>query len=214
MEQSQKQIIEILKQGGIGIFPTDTIYGLVGRALLPETVERIYKVRKRQPDKPFIILISSIDDLKLFGININNLDPSPALPPRRGEGVNSAAFPYKVEGVSRKILKKYWPGPVSIILPCPEEGFEYLHRGTKNLAFRLPDKNDLIKILKQTGPLVAPSANPEGLILAKTIKEAEKYFGQQVDFYFDAGRMESEPSTLIKIENNKIEVIRQGAAKL
>ncbi|MFA4872033.1 MAG: L-threonylcarbamoyladenylate synthase [Patescibacteria group bacterium] len=187
-ENKSEEIINILKNGGIGILPTDTIYGLVGRALLPRTVEKIYKVRRRQPDKPFIILINSIADLKLFNIKINKK--------------------------TRTILKKYWPGPVSIILPCPEKGFEYLHRGTKTLAFRLSDKNDLIKILKQTGPLVAPSANPEGLEPAKTIKQAKKYFNNQVDFYFDAGAMESEPSTLIRIENGKIEILRQGAIKI
>ncbi|MBI5765819.1 L-threonylcarbamoyladenylate synthase [Candidatus Falkowbacteria bacterium] len=268
-ENKSEEIINILKDGGIGILPTDTIYGLVGRALDPETVERIYEVRKRRPDKPFIILISSIADLKLFNIKINKK--------------------------TKTILKKYWPGPVSIILPCSDEKFYYLHRGTKTLAFRLPlpsrsraelnartcshssalvppwrdsllpvahgdplmkgrgvlgfsspftggSRSDgqeraerelmnatlgafsvaqerlgggnLIKILKQTGPLVAPSANPEGLEPAKTVKQAKKYFNNQVDFYFDVGRMESAPSTLIKIVDDKIEVLREGAVKI
>ena len=63
-----QKIIKILKNSGIGVLPTDTIYGLVGRALDKKTVERIYKVRKRNPKKPLIILISSLSDLKLFGV--------------------------------------------------------------------------------------------------------------------------------------------------
>jgi len=65
-----KKIIKILKEGGIGVLPTDTIYGLVGSALNKETVEMIYKIRKREKTKPFIILISSPKDLKIFEIKI------------------------------------------------------------------------------------------------------------------------------------------------
>ena len=65
-----KRIIKILKEGGIGVLPTDTIYGLVGLALNKKTVDRIYRVRKREKTKPFIILISNVKDLELFNIKI------------------------------------------------------------------------------------------------------------------------------------------------
>lgn len=183
-----KEAIKILKSGGIGVIPTDTIYGLVGQALKPKTVQRIYQVRQRRPDKPFIILIGLLGDLKKFNVEIN-----PA---------------------TRRIIKKYWPGPVSIILPCPLKKFKYLHRGTNTLAFRLPAQKDLISLLKQTGPLVAPSANPEGREPAKIIKEAKKYFTDKIDFYLAAGRLQSSPSTLIKINQGKIEVLREGTVKI
>ncbi|MEI6288738.1 MAG: Sua5/YciO/YrdC/YwlC family protein, partial [bacterium] len=105
MQLNRNQIIKILKNGGIGIMPTDTIYGLVGQALNKKTVERIYKVRRRSPDKPLIILISSTNDLKLFGI--------------------------RLQKETEDILARCWPGAVSIILPCEYKKFEYLHRGTK-----------------------------------------------------------------------------------
>jgi len=174
-----------LSSGGVAVIPTDTIYGIVGRALNPKTVERIYKIKKRRPDKPFIVLIAEIGDLEQFGI--------------------------KITPKTTEILNKYLPGQVSIILDCPNSDLEYLHRGTNSLAFRLPDKEDLQELIKQTGPLVAPSANPEGETPASTIDEAKNYFGDQIDFYQDAGELKSEPSTLIKITNNKIEVLRQGA---
>lgn len=181
-------VVEILKKGGIGILPTDTIYGVVGRALEPKAVERIYQLRERNPSKPMIILIGRIKDLKLFEIEI--------------------------EKKTKKILKKYWPGKVSIILPCPNKKFAYLHRGTNSLAFRWPDKPDLVEILKQVGPMVAPSANPEGESPAKTIDEAKKYFGQRVDFYLDEGELTSLSSTLISVEEGKIAVKREGAVKI
>src|SRR3989338_11017033 len=96
-------IVTILKQGGIGVLPTDTIYGLVGSALSQRAVKRIYKVRKRNPKKPFIILISSIKDLSHFGI--------------------------RLDVKTRKFLENLWPGPVSVILACTDKQFFCLHRG-------------------------------------------------------------------------------------
>lgn len=179
------KIVDILNKEGVGVLPTDTLYGLAGQALSQKAVEKIYKIKKRASNKPFIILISSIKDLALFKVKIDEKDSN--------------------------ILEKYWPGKVSVILPCGEEKFSYLHRGTNALAFRLPDKKELIDILEETGPLVAPSANLEGEKPATTIEEAKKYFGKDIDFYLDEGILESPPSTLIKITDENIEVLRKGA---
>ena len=180
---TRKSILaEKLKKGEIAIIPTDTIYGLSTNALLKDSVEKIYCIKGRAPEKPMIVLISKISDLALFKIEIDNN--------------------------TKKILKKVWPGKVSIILPCPNKKFHYLHRGTGSLAFRLPTKNDLVRLLKITGPLVSTSANPEGLPPAKTITEAKKYFGDSINLYVDEGPLESAPSTLIKIEDGKINILR------
>lgn len=195
---SKNQLVKILKGGGIGVMPTDTIYGLVGQALDPKTVSRIYKVRKRSPEKPFIILIPSLASLELFGVKLGDYE--------------------------KKFLKKYWPGEVSVILPCKPDILKYLHRGTNTLAFRLPVKESVLEILKKTGPLVAPSANPEGLPPANNLKEAKKYFGEislpltkgevrsglGIDFYYGRGELTSPASTLVRLERNKFDILRQG----
>lgn len=173
--------VEKLKTGLIGVIATDTIYGLVGQALNPAAVERIYEVKKRRPEKPFIILISSIDDLKLFDVTLNEAD----IPK----------------------LREYWPGPVSVILPCPHERFHYLHRGTDSLAFRLPGHKLLQEFLSKTGPLVAPSANPEGQPLAENLAEARSYFGEGADFYL-SGKVSGKASRLIRLAKGKAEVLR------
>ncbi len=164
-----KKIIEILKHDGIGVMPTDTIYGLVGSAFSKEAVRRIYKIKKRNKKKKSIVLISSLKDLEKFKIKINK--------------------------EQAKILEKFWPGKVSIIV--------------SDTAFRLPAKKSLIKILKQAGPLVAPSANPEGLEPAKNMVQARGYFGDKVDFYLPGGTLKGESSILIKInKKGEIEVLR------
>lgn len=188
-KKNKKEIISILLAGGIGVFPTDTIYGLVGSALDKKTVERIYALRERDLKKPMIILISSMDDLEKFGVKMNSKQ--------------------------KKILEKFWPGKVSVIFNCPLKKFEYLHRSEKTLAFRFPNDKNLIEVLKKTGPLFAPSANLAGKKPAETYLEAKKYFGNRADFYVDSGKLKSIQSTLIRLDvSGNITVIREGAVKI
>ena len=163
----------LLRQGKIGVLPTDTVYGVVASALDPVALERVYRVKSRMPVKPPIILIASVEDLTLFGVS-----PTAA---------------------QRVVLDTYWPGQVSIVLPCDDERFAYLHRGAKSLAFRLPALPWLRAFLSESGPLMAPSANLEGQPPATTIAEARNYFGDGVDFYIDGGVLVGRPSTIIRL---------------
>lgn len=182
----KEQIIEILTMGGVGVLPTDTLYGLVGSAFSSDAVDKIYDLKQRDPRKPLIVLIASIEDIERFGV-IMSVD-------------------------LEAILKSYWPGPYSIILPTIDEEFEYLSRGTDSIAFRLPDDQELLDILAATGPLVAPSANIEGKPPAKTVSDARKYFGDNADFYFDGGELDGNPSTVIRFDGDEPEIIREGGA--
>jgi L-threonylcarbamoyladenylate synthase len=181
---------EALKKGGVAFVPTDTLYGLVASALDKKAVERIYKIRGRDKGKPCIVLISSFADLKKFGVSIS------------------------IE--QKKFLESIWPGKVSVILPCTARKFQYLHRGTKTIAFRMigPKNKNLFKILESVGPLIAPSANPQGLPPARKRSEGRKYFGKSVDAYVCVGTKISKPSTLIEYKNNKLKVLREGAVKI
>ncbi|KND48143.1 MAG: tRNA threonylcarbamoyl adenosine modification protein, Sua5/YciO/YrdC/YwlC family [Parcubacteria bacterium C7867-006] len=179
--------IEALNTGGVGVFPTDTLYGLVARALDIDAVNRVYKLKNRSDGKPFIILISSIDDLSILKISIDEK--------------------------TKTFLSTVWPGLVSVILPCEDNGLSYLHSGM-DLAIRLPNNEILINLIKETGPIVAPSANPEGLKPASNINEAKEYFGDNVEFYVDGGILDGEPSTLLSIKDGEIKVLRQGRFKI
>lgn len=176
-------IVEI-KKGAVGILPTDTLYGIVGRAESKKVVKKIYFIKKRNLKKPLIILIGSFSDLKRFGI--------------------------RLEEKTKIFLSQIWPGKVSVILPCESKKFAYLHCQTNSLAFRWPDKKNLVELIKKTGPLVAPSANPEGKPPAETIAEAKKYFKQAVDFYVAGGKLKGAPSTIVEIKKGKINLIREG----
>lgn len=187
--QDTEKVIELLKLGKVGVMPTDTIYGIVGSALSPQTVEEIYTLRSRDLSKPLIILISSLDDLKRFDIVLTK--------------------------EQKDFLNKIWPNPISVILPCPKEKFSYLHRGKKSLAFRLPKDTGLLDILKKAGPLVAPSANFAGEKYAETVAQAKKYFTDKVSFYIDKGKLQSKPSTIVRLYKDGTRIIlRQGSFKI
>lgn len=235
-------IVEILRAGGVGVLPTDTIYGLVGSALKPKTVERIYRLRKRNRKKPMIILIGSMRDLSRFGVrpdrktmrflraiwlrqkqHTNILENvgmlfcdgkysrvcSPKLK-RRRESENSA----KLENSAKQGLGRQ-ARPVSVILSLNPKRytlnakFKYLHRGTKSLAFRLPRPYWLRKLVASIGPLVAPSANSEGKPPARTIREAERYFKDRVNFYVNGGMLRGQPSRLIQVVGGKLKTLRK-----
>lgn len=181
-------LVELIRQGKIGVLPTDTLYGIHASIKHPNSIERIYTLRGRSLTKPFIILISKIDDISNLGITIDNQ--------------TSAA------------IAKIWPNKVSLVLPTNDPKLKYLHRGNNSLAFRMPNKPDLLSLIEKTGPIVSTSVNPEGEAPALTIDEAKKYFADKLDFYVDVGKLESAPSTVITFKKGKIEVLRQGACKI
>ena len=158
--------------GGIAIARTDTLYGILGRANDIEAVERMYRLKTRTPSKPPIVLIASIDQL------YDTFDDT------------VIAF-----------LQSQWPGPKSIILPTSNAP-EWIHRGTHSVAYRLPDAPELAELIRQTGPLIAPSANPEGKTPAATTQEAIGYFGDNVDIYVDSGTVPAAiaPSQLLRYD--------------
>ncbi|MBI4272747.1 threonylcarbamoyl-AMP synthase [Candidatus Uhrbacteria bacterium] len=182
------KIASILKEGGVGVLPTDTLYGIVGSTRIPQVVKRIYEIRKRDQKKPCIVLIASLKSLEEFGIHI-----SPA---------------------RKKTLQKLWPGPVSVIFPCRLKKYQYLHRGTKTLAFRMPADERLRKLLQRTGPLVAPSANIAGKPPARSLLQAKFYFKNALDFYVAGEKQKNQSSTLISFKGKKIEIKRKGVSQI
>lgn len=172
-DKNNQKIVELLQSGAIGIIRTDTLYGIVACAGNEEAVQRVYELKGRDDDKSPIVLIS--DSSQLFDT------PS---------------------DVDKTILDKHWPGKVSIIL-ASQLAPMWIRRGNDSVAYRLPADEELRKLLEQTGPLIAPSANPQGLSPAMSVSEAVEYFGESVDFYVDEGPVEdSHPSMLLRVNEN------------
>jgi L-threonylcarbamoyladenylate synthase len=181
-----QEVIVSLKNSGVVIVPTDTIYGIICRAMDKRAVNKLYKIKQRDAKKPCIILVTNLDQIKSFGVDIPDF--------------------------KKDFMYQYWPGAVSIIMPCSNKKYEYLHRGIGSIAFRMIGKKsrNLYRIINEVGPILAPSANPEGLPPATCENKAKRYFGDSVDAYLAGGTRKSEPSTLVKYTGSKIKILRQG----
>jgi L-threonylcarbamoyladenylate synthase len=178
------EVVRLLKSGGVGFMPSDTIYGLSCRALDKKAVERLHRIKGRDKKKPFIVLISDTTQLKELGVISTEI---------------AAAL-------------RYWPGPLTIISEA-EEAPSWLHRGTRSLAVRQPDNQEVLELMKRAGPLISTSANEAGQKPIDSTTKAQKIFGKKLDFYVDAGVIKNKPSTIIRKNNYKFEVIRRGAIK-
>ncbi|NTW14640.1 MAG: threonylcarbamoyl-AMP synthase [Candidatus Moranbacteria bacterium] len=174
-----------VRKGEAGVIPTDTLYGLVASAMDSAAVEKVYRIRSRENGKPCIVLLSDTSDLGRFGIVPN-------------------------DGMLRT-LGSVWPGEVSVVLPHDRKEWSHLHRGTGTIAFRVPKNADLRGFLREAGPVVAPSANPAGKNPATTVDEAVRYFGSRCGFFVDGGRLSGLPSTVVRIKDGALQVLRQGS---
>ena len=177
---------QLKKTGAVGIIPTDTVYGLVACAADQAAVERLYELKKRT-GKPGTIIAANLEQLESLGLKHRYL----------------------------KAVEQFWPGAVSVVIPVSNPELAYLHQGKLSLAVRLPKQADLQALLAQTGPLLTSSANPPDQPTAVNIEQAKTYFNDSVDFYEDGGDLsERQASTVIRIVDDAIEVLRQGSVKV
>jgi L-threonylcarbamoyladenylate synthase len=181
-EGFDNEIIRLLKAGGVGLLPTDTIYGLSCVALDKPAVEKVHRIKQRDKTKPFVVLISHIEQLNDLGIITT--DAAPAL--------------------------RYWPGRLTLICVA-EKAPDWLQMGTRTLAVRQPDHDRLRDLIDKTGPIISTSANLSGGRPAASVKQARGYFGDKLDFYVDSGELEGQPSTIVKSSFKGLEVVRPGA---
>jgi L-threonylcarbamoyladenylate synthase len=177
---------QLHEAGAVGVIPTDTVYGVVARAADSQAVQRLYALKSRE-NKPGTLIAASIEQLEELGFKHRYL----------------------------KAVEQFWPGAVSVVIPVSAPELKYLHQGKLSLAVRIPDDKELLKLLGKTGPLLTSSANTPGDPPANTAAEAERYFGDKVDFYVNGGDLSGrQPSTVIRILDDAIEVLRQGSVPI
>lgn len=178
------EVAKIIKDGGVVISPTDTVYGILANAFNADAVCRIYKIKGREKDKPFLILLENEKDFKLF---------------------SDIPIP--------EIVKKNIPGELTFIMPLAKNlkyNFDFLK---STVAIRIPKDDYMRLILKETPPIVAPSANLSGEGVIYDGNKIVEIFKDKVDLIVNAGLIEKKlPSTLYDSINKKI--LRQGEVYL
>ncbi len=184
--------IEILKNGGIIIFPTDTAFGIGCRIDDEKAVERLFEIRRRPHEKATPVLISSVAMAKDYVLEI----------------------PQEVE---EKLIKKYWPGAVTIVLPAKTKKVPGLVRGGGNtIGIRMPNNQTILSIIKGVGvPILGPSANFHGEKTPYAFSELNPDLVRLVD-YVVKGETNSvgKASTVIDCSVTPWKIIREGAVKI
>lgn len=188
-EQIQKAI-KILQNGGVGIFPTDTVYGVGCRLDDEKALERLFKLRNRPEEKAVLAVVDSIEMAEKY-VTIS-------------------------EEVHAKLIAKYWPGGLTIVLPCDTEKVPSLARGGGiTLGVRQTNNPVLLELIKGIGvPLVAPSANFAGDPTPKIFNEISKELINLVDFAIDLPSGGSMASTVIDASVSPWKILRQGAVEV
>ncbi len=175
--------VEALKSKKLVCIPTDTIYGLSANAFEKDLLKKASELKGRK--SPFILLMDSIN--KVRGI----LSEIPV-----------SFLKLKSEGLI--------PGPITVLLRVRVK-IDYIVSNEGKIAVRIPSDDFLMAVLRELEfPIISTSANITGMPPAKTIEEAKKYFGENVDIYIDGGYLDGEPSTIIDLSDSKISLIREG----
>jgi L-threonylcarbamoyladenylate synthase len=187
-----KKAAESVKKGEILVCPTDTVYGLIADAANKKAVERLFKIKKRNPRKPVPIFVKDIKMAKKL------------------------VYIDKNQG---KFLKKVWPGKVTVVLKRKKSKIKAYGADSKTIALRIPNYRFLnILLEKLNRPLTGTSANVSGYPASTKIKEIIDQFKNkkhQPDLIIDAGNLaKGQPSAVIDLTGEKIKTLRKGEIKI
>ena len=175
---------EIIQEGGLIAFPTDTVYGIGVSAFNEKAIEKIYQVKGRSKLKAIPILISDAEQLDQITTNI-----SPT---------------------TSQIVDELWPGALTLILPIHLELPGNLSSG-KTIGVRVPDHDLVRELLRMTGPLAATSANLSGKPSALTAEEGQVQLGERIDLILDGGKVPGGmASTVLDCSGDEPRILREG----
>jgi tRNA threonylcarbamoyl adenosine modification protein (Sua5/YciO/YrdC/YwlC family) len=186
-----KQAVKILENGGVLIYPTDTVYGIGCDITQPKAVEKVCKIRHLDPDKAMLAIICK--DMSQVSDYIAQVDTS-----------------------TFRLLKKYLPGAFTFIMKANGDVPKLFKNRKKTIGIRIPDNNIVLKIVEELGrPILTTSLKSDDEILEYFTDPYEIYqdFEHQVDMVIDGGHGGNTPSTLIDFTGDFPEVIRHGAGE-
>lgn len=181
-----KKPAQILKNGGIVVFPTETIYGIGVNSLDKTAIEKLYTVKNRPLNKPISLLISNIEMI---------------------ENVAKDILPEEYA-----LMKAFMPGPLTIILKKKDNISNLLTANTNTIGVRMPANEIALNLINYAGmPIATPSANISGKPSGTNIETIMKDFGNSVDVYIDGGESKlGLASTVVQIVNGIPNILRQG----
>ena len=185
LESLSQQLKVVLQRGGIAAIPTETFYGLGVNPFDRKGLDQLRAVKGRGEEKPILVLLGSLKDLPSFA-----------------EQVPSAAS---------VLMEAFWPGPLTIVFPARSTVPSIVTAGTGRIGIRLSSCRPLREVLNRVGPLTGTSANRAGGPPARTAREVQEAFGEEIDLIIDAGPAPGGlPSTVVEADET-LRIVREGA---
>ena len=181
------ELVGIMRGGGLVAVPTETVYGLAGNGLDEKAVAEIYEVKERPEVKPLSLMVHDAASMERYCENV---------PPQ-----------------AYTLAKKFWPGPLTIVMKAKPCVPEIVRAGGETVGLRCPDHPLTLELLEKSGvPFAAPSANPSGEPSPKNADSVLKYFDGKIDAVLDGGECGIGcESTLIDLSRTPYRILRQGA---
>lgn len=181
---------ELIKQGKIVVFPTETVYGIGTNGLDDKAVKKLYNVKQRPLNKPISLLVSNMEMVNEIAKDITEIE--------------------------YKIMEKFFPGPLTIILKKKNNVPDIVTAGQDTVGVRMPSGEIANKLVELAGvPIATPSANISGDPSGTNLQEIKKYFEGKADFFIDGGISElGLASTIVKVVDGKPLILRQGSITL
>lgn len=183
------KIARVFKDGGIVIFPTDTVWGIGCVYDNDKSIKSLYKIKKRQADKPSSLLIPNITWVSKLA---------------------------KCTQAQYNLLSKYWPGSLTVVLPAKDNivDCDFVSKNGE-VGLRIPDHYRLLEVLKILGkPILGPSANFAGKTPPSKKSQLDPKLIEFADAVFDSRNGHGLESTVITFRNNKVVTLRAGAVKI
>ncbi|NQJ29402.1 threonylcarbamoyl-AMP synthase [Streptococcus suis] len=175
----------ILENGGAVILPTETVYGLFAQALNEDAVNRVYQLKQRPRDKAMNLNVSNLNDIYFFSQNT----------------------PFFLE----KLYNRFMPGPLTIILKANKKVPFWVNSGLDTVGFRLPNHEQTLRLISETGPLIGPSANISGNESGKKFSDIQAQFSVDLPGIEDDQALTGIDSTILDLSGQKARILRQGA---
>lgn len=180
--------VEILRNGGVIIYPTDTVYGLGCDIFQKNAIERIYQIKPGLEDKPLSFICSDLKDISSYA---------------------------KVTTQVYRFLKYAFPGPYTFILPAAREVPKKLWSKRKAVGIRVPDNLIAQLLAKELGhPIVSTSVTDENGEILNDEETILKHYGKKVDLILYSGPLGMTPSTIIDFSGEEPEIVREGAGEI
>ena len=184
MMETNKDLKEILANGGVVVLPTETVYGLFAKAMDERAVNHVYELKNRPRDKAMNLNVASYEDI--------------------------LSYSKEQPDYLKKIYDAFLPGPLTIILKANDQVPKWINSGLATVGFRLPAHPVTRELIQAEGPLIGPSANKSGLASGRYFDQIREQFNFQVTGYQDDDALLGLDSTILDLSVTPARILRQG----